>query len=203
MNTAHIRQLLAQIAQLESELQTALQQQESKMFFQVKGKRIEFELSVKTAHRKLKMGLVRWLVVDRPLNLLTGPIIYSMVFPLMLTDLCVSFYQASCFPIYGIQKVRRADYMVMDRHNLEYLNLFQKFHCNYCAYAVGLVAYVAEIISRTEQYFCPIKHARKVIGTHQRYRHFLEFGDGENYDAKLEQFRQELADKKSKTDKTV
>jgi len=196
MNTPHIRQLIAQIAQLEAELQTALHNQESKMFFQIKGRRVEFEQSVRSAHRRLKMGFVRWLVVDRPINLITGPIIYSMLLPLIMTDLCVSFYQASCFPIYGIRKVARSDYIVMDRQNLEFLNFFQKLHCNYCAYGSGLIAYVGEIIARTEQYFCPIKHARKIIGTHARYRNFLEFGDGEDYDAKLEQFRRELADEK-------
>lgn len=69
--------------------------------------------------------------------------------------------------------MRRADYIVLDRPQLEYLNFFEKFHCNYCSYASGLVAYVVEILARTEQYFCPIKHARRIIGTHSRYRRFL------------------------------
>jgi hypothetical protein len=112
-----------------------------------------------------------------------------MAIPLVLLDACVSFYQATCFPIYKIAKVRRDDYIVIDRQHLEYLNFFEKFHCTYCAYATGLMAYITEIIARTEQYFCPIKHARKMLGTHARYASFLEYGDAEDYAARLEKYR--------------
>lgn len=195
MKNTQVRQLLAQIAALEDELRTALQEQESAIFFQIKGKRVEFERSIKLAHRNLKIGFFRWLVTDRPQNLLTFPIIYSMVIPLLIADLCVSFYQFSCFPIYGIQKVRRSDYLVFDRQHLEYLNFFQKFHCSYCAYGAGLLAYLGEIVARTEQYFCPIKHARKLLGTHARYANFLDFGNAEEYARRLEKFRLDLKNK--------
>ena len=185
----NISRLLAQMTALEDELTTALQQQETKMFFQIKGKRIEFEQTVKQAHHRLKKGFFHWLVTYRPQNLITGPIIYGMIVPLLFFDLCITLYQATCFPIYQIAKVRRGDYIVIDRQNLEYLNFIEKFHCTYCAYGTGLVAYISEIIARTEQYFCPIKHARKVLGTHPRYARFLEFGDARDYEAKLEQYR--------------
>jgi hypothetical protein len=47
----------------------------------------------------------------------------------------------------------------------------------------------AEIVERTEQYFCPIKHARKILGTHARYARFLDYGEAADYEAKLEAFR--------------
>lgn len=191
----NIRRLLAQMTVLEDELASALHQQEAKVFFHIKGKRVEFEQSVKQAHRRLKTGFFRWLVTYRPQNLITGPIIYGMVIPLLFFDLCITFYQASCFPIYRIAKVRRSDYIVIDRQNLEYLNFIEKFHCTYCAYSTGLIAYISEIIARTEQYFCPIKHARTMLGTHARYAHFLEYGDAEDYEAKLEQYRTSLGKK--------
>jgi len=97
--------------------------------------------------------------------------------------------QALCFPVYRIVKVRRADYIVLDRHQLGYLNLFEKIHCNYCGYASGLVAYVYEILARTEQYFCPIKHARRILGIHSRYRRFLDYGEAADYAARVEAFR--------------
>jgi hypothetical protein len=183
-----IRDLLHEIGALEDELRTALHERQSRVHFTLHGKRIEFERGVRHAHRKLKRGVVRWLA-DRPQNLLTGPVIYGMALPLAVLDLCITFYQASCFPIYGIDKVRRADYIAFDRHHLGYLNVFERFHCEYCAYATGLVAYATEIIGRTEQYFCPIKHARKVLGTHGRYERFLEYGDATEYHARLEAFR--------------
>ncbi|MEQ1601351.1 MAG: hypothetical protein HOP04_01590 [Methylophilaceae bacterium] len=188
-----IQQLLTQMATLEDDLRTAIQEQESSVFFQIKGKRVEFENSIKQAHRKLKKGFFRWLVTNRPQNLITGPIIYGMIIPLITLDFFVSLYQASCFPIYKITKVRRADYIVFDRQHLEYLNFIEKFHCTYCAYGNGLIAYMCEIIARTEQYFCPIKHARKILGTHKRYAQFLDYGEAENYQAKLEEFRVELS----------
>lgn len=191
-----IAKILAQMAALESDLRTAVQEQESKMFFQIKGKRVEFESSVKAAHRKLKKNFFRWLVTNRPQNLITGPIIYGMIFPLVMLDLCVSFYQWACFPIYGVTKVRRADYIVFDRHHLGYLNFIEKFHCTYCEYGNGLMSYMAEILARTEQYFCPIKHAHKILGTHTRYNRFLDYGDAADYEAKLEEFRLALGKEK-------
>jgi hypothetical protein len=136
-------------------------------------------------------GFFRWLIAYRPLNLLTGPIIYSMIVPLAILDLCV-IYQAICFPIYR-RKVRRGDYIVFDRQQLEYLNFIEKFHCTYCAYGAGLIAYVGEIVARTEQYFCPIKHARKILGTHRHYASFLDYGDADDFETKLEKFRVALA----------
>ena len=111
--------LVAQMAALEADLKEAVHEQESRVFFQIKGKRVEFEGSIRETHRKLKRSLWRWIVTDRPQNFLTGPIIYSLIVPLAVLDLCVTFYQASCFPIYKIAKVRRADYIALDRQHLE------------------------------------------------------------------------------------
>jgi hypothetical protein len=184
-----INQLLNQMAELEAELHTAVHDQESRMFFQIRGKRVEFERSVEQAHRKLKKNFFHWLVTDRPQNLITGPLIYGMVLPLVMLDLCVTFYQWACFPIYGITKVRRGDYIVFDRQHLDYLNFIEKFHCTYCAYGAGLMGYMNEILARTEQYFCPIKHAHRILGTHARYNRFLDYGDAADYEARLEEFR--------------
>jgi hypothetical protein len=188
-----IQQLLDQITALEDDLRTALSEQQTSVFFHMKGKRVEFEQSIKATHRKLKRNFFRWLITDRPQNLITGPIIYSMIIPLLITDLFVSFYQFTCFPIYGIKKVRRADYIIFDRQQLNYLNFIEKFHCTYCAYGSGMVAYISEIIARTEQYFCPIKHARKILGTHARYTRFLDYGDAKDYEARLEEYRRALS----------
>jgi hypothetical protein len=44
-------------------------------------------------------------------------------------------------------------------------------------------------VAQAEQYFCPIRHVRKTLGTHSRYMRFLEYGAAENYEAKLEEYR--------------
>ncbi len=187
-----VQELLMEITALEDELRTALSEQQTSIFFQIKGKRVEFEDSIKKAHKRLKTNFFRWLVTNRPQNLITGPIIYSMIFPLFITDVFVTFFQFTCFPIYGIKKVHRDDYIMFDRQHLNYLNFIEKFHCTYCAYGNGMIAYVSEVIARTEQYFCPIKHAHKILGTHGRYNDFIDFGDAEGYEAKLEKYRQAL-----------
>jgi hypothetical protein len=187
-----IRGLLARMAELEGELQAALHEQETRALYQIKGKRVEFEQSIREAHYRLKRNFFLWLVTDRPQNLLTGPIIYGMGIPLAFMDLCVTLYQALCFPIYRVARVDRRDYFVFDRQQLEYLNFIEKFHCTYCAYATGLIAYMSEIIARTEEYFCPIKHARKVLASHSRYARFLDYGEAAGYQAKLEGFRTAL-----------
>lgn len=191
-----IQQLLNQITVLEDELRTTLAEQQSNVFFQIKGKRIEFNQSIKETHLRLKKNFFHWLVTNRPQNLITGPIIYSMIIPLAITDLFITFYQLTCFPIYGIKKVRRADYIIFDRQHLSYLNFIEKFHCTYCAYGSGMIAYISDIVARTEQYFCPIKHARKILGTHARYARFLDFGAAEDYEAKLEEYRITLSKEK-------
>jgi hypothetical protein len=67
--------------------------------------------------------------------------------------------------------------------------MLEKLNCAYCSYANGLIAYVREIAGRTEQYWCPIKHARRVIGAHPRYALFEDYGDAEGYRKWLEQFQ--------------
>jgi hypothetical protein len=189
-----LRQLLARMSELEDELADELHAQQGRMFFEIKGKRVEFDAAIRRQHGRLKSGLFHWMVTYRPQNLITGPVIYAMIVPLLLIDLCITGYQASCFPIYRIAKVRRSNYIVFDRQHLAYLNVIERFHCTYCAYGAGLLAYCSEIVARTEQYFCPIKHARKMLGNHARYAHFLEYGDAQDYEAKLEQYRVALGE---------
>jgi hypothetical protein len=81
----------------------------------------------------------------------------------------------------------------MDHQHLAYLNLIEKIDCMYCSYAVGMLGYAREITARTEQYFCPIKHARKILSVHSRYRQFLDYGDADNFHDKVEELRTGLA----------
>lgn len=188
-----VSQILDQISALENELHTVIEQQEGRLRYQIEGKCVTFEHAIKEAHLKVKMGVFHWLTTVRPQNFLTMPIIYGMAVPLLLFDLVVTFYQAACFPIYRIAKVSRANYIVMDHRHLAYLNIIEKVHCMYCSYAVGLLGYAQEITARTEQYFCPIKHARKVFNANSRYKKFLNYGDAENLHDKVEEFRVALA----------
>lgn len=125
-------------------------------------------------------------------NLLTTPFIYSLGLPLVLLDAWVSLYQWICFPVYGIDRVRRSRYFALDRHRLGYLTAVEKANCLYCSYATGVLAYVREVAARTEQYWCPIKHARRVVAPHGRYADFAEYGDAHGYHHSLARMRQAL-----------
>jgi hypothetical protein len=109
-------------------------------------------------------------------------------------DMVGSFYQAICFPIYGIPKVRRSDYIALDRHRLAYLNAIEKLNCDYCGYANGVLAYFSEIAARTEQYWCPIKHALRIKSVHGRYKNFFDYGDAEGYRKRIEEVRRSFKD---------
>ena len=82
--------------------------------------------------------------------------------------------------------------MVIDRHHLAYLNAIEKLNCVYCGYANGVFAYVREIAGRTEQYWCPIRHAKRVRSPHAHYRTFVDYGDAEGYQCRLPVLRNQL-----------
>jgi len=144
-------------------------------------------------HVNNQIGLIALIKRSRPLNLITGPIIYMMILPIFLLDLFVSFYQWTCFPVYGIPKISRKDHIIFDRQELSYLDWISKFHCTYCAYGVGVVAYVGQVIDTTEKYFCPIKHHSKKALLKDSKADYLPFDEPEgfDFDSYLEISRQE------------
>lgn len=86
--------------------------------------------------------------------------------------------------------MKRSDCFVYDHHLLPYLNWIERMNCLYCSYGNGLIAYAREIIGRTQQFWCPIKHARRVADAHPRYVSFFDYGDTERYRAELGRLRQ-------------
>ena len=184
-----ISELIESIRELEDELEIELAKRREELRFKIIGRKVRFEQEILEQHRALKTRLSRYIVEARPLVVLTAPFIYVLIIPFLMLDLLVSLYQFVCFPVYGIPKVRRQDHMIFDRHRLGYLNIIEKFNCFYCAYGNGLISYVREIAARTEQYWCPIKHAQRVAGAHSHYSHFLDYGDAESYHDKLDEVR--------------
>jgi len=186
-----IRQLAGSIRALERRLEVMLAKRRVELNYEVHDGIVHFEHVVIAKHRLLKARLLSYIFGARPAMILTAPAIYALIIPVLLLDLFVAIYQTVCFPVYGIPRVRRVDYMAFDREQLGYLNIIEKLNCAYCAYANGVFAYVREVGSRTEQYWCPIKHARRVLGAHARYGSFVDYGDGDAYRHELEQLRAE------------
>lgn len=182
-------QLTAQIEALESQVEAEISVQRANLRYGLEKGRIVFDEEIVRRHKELRIGLLAYLGQAGPLVILTAPVIYSGIVPLLLLDLFLIIYQAACFPVYGLDKVSRRDHMIFDRHHLGYLNALQKLNCAYCSYANGLISYAREIAGRTEQYWCPIKHARHVVGAHAKYRDFSEYGDAEAFEARLAELR--------------
>jgi hypothetical protein len=189
-----LEQIIAEIRQLEQELYLELQKKQAEYSYVIKGKKIQFEEETRRYHKTLAIKLHTYLATSSIPSLLTAPIIWSCLAPALLLDLFVSVYHAVCFRVYGIPLVKRSDYIVVDRHSLQYLNLIEKLNCVYCGYFNGLIGYVQEIAARTEQYWCPIKHARKMLVIHSRYHKFIEYGNSEYYQQRLEELRKNFDD---------
>ena len=189
---SRIDDLRHHIGLLERELENELHEARERWRYRIDAGRVRFEREAHLAHARLKQRVPRFLRESSPLNALTTPVIFSLIVPIVLLDLWVSAYQRVCFPIYGIARVQRSAYIVIDRHHLAYLNAIEKANCVFCGYANGVFAYVREIAGRTEQYWCPIRHAKRPRSTHPHYREFVEFGDAEGYKNRLPLLRANL-----------
>lgn len=186
-----IKDILSQMQHLEAEFHREVkdcegrfQQQldfiwgaSKKLGFDIDGKQTEY------ASYSLIMLIIR--------HTLSIPFIYGMIIPLALLDLSVSIYQSICFRLYGIPRVKRSEHMVIDRQYLFNLGPVDRFNCIYCGYGNGVISYAREIVSKTEQYWCPIKHAKNILNSSERYNAFLEYGDTEEFHKKRKQYREE------------
>lgn len=191
--------LSARIKSLEKELQMAMEDNARAFQYHWRNGKASFAKEVLDEQRKFKQWLPSYIRHSRFLAFVTSPAIYIGIVPFCLLDLFMAFYQGICFPVYGIPKVRRADYIVFDRGSLKYLNLLERLNCTYCSYTNGLFAWVTEVAARTEQHWCPIKHARRLRAPHSRYSHFFAYGDAQQYCRQIETVRSDFVDLRSLT----
>lgn len=191
---SNVQELLVKIKRLEQELVVELQKKEKEYFYEVLDKKVRFQKEVKEQNRRFVKAIHRYLGDASLRNILTIPVVWACLVPALFMDLVVSIFQMICFPVYSIPKVKRHEYIIIDRQYLSYLNLIEKINCCYCGYFGGLIGYVQEIAARTEQYWCPIKHAHRIKMTHSRYKNFLDYGDGERFRAENHELRTNFDD---------
>ncbi|OYW29653.1 MAG: hypothetical protein B7Z47_04540 [Chthoniobacter sp. 12-60-6] len=189
-----LESLLEHMHSLEKEILRELQKKELEFFYEVRQGRVRFTEDARARHKLLVKRFSSYIRDSRFWIIVTGPVIWACIIPIVILDLFVMMYQAVCFPIYGIPKVKRGDYIRLDRRHLAYLNWAEKLNCEYCGYANGVLACATEIAARTEQYWCPIKHALRMKSMHSRYRHFFEYGDAELYRKQIETVRRSFED---------
>ena len=146
--STRMEDLLARMRELQDELEDEIADKRAAFQYKLENGRIVWEEEARRRHRALRVRWLRFLAYTRPMVLITAPFIYALIVPFVLLDLFVLVYQAACFPVYGIPKVPRRDFIRMDRHHLAYLNGVQKLNCIYCGYCNGVIAWVREVASR-------------------------------------------------------
>ena len=184
--------LVHRLVSLEDELERKLEAQRTDLHYRLEKKRAVFEEEVIRQHKLIKTGLLTFLRHSPFATLVVAPAVYGLIVPIVILDLGVTVFQLICFTAWGMARIERSDYVIVDRHRLAYLNGIQKLNCLYCGYANGVIAYAREAASRSEQFWCPIKHALRVRTPHRRYRSFLDYGDGEGFRAQLDRLRDEV-----------
>ena len=190
---SRIDDLLERITQLEREVEIELDRARAEWRYRIEAGRVRFEREVRLAHDRLRQSIPAFIRDSSPLNLLTAPIIYSLIAPIALLDLWITLYQALCFPLYGIARVRRSTYIVIDRHHLAYLNAIEKVNCVLlwvCERRVRLRPRSGR--TRPSRYWCPIRHAKRIRAPHTHYREFVDYGDTKGYHRELPVLRVKL-----------
>lgn len=191
MNT-DISKLLEDMRGIQEQLEQFFDETRERFRCTLEDGRVRFSREVRQLQQHYRTSSFRYLLEADWRSIVTAPLIYSMIVPLLVIDLCFTLYQHICFRAYGMPRVPRRDFLVNDRHKLAYLNVIEKVNCTYCGYGNGMVAYAREIISQTEQYWCPIHHANRVVDAHRRYPQFFAFGDAQGYQQGLKNKRQSL-----------
>lgn len=196
MPQTHYEEILSKIHNLQNQLEQELDQlvsdKREQFRYELKKGRVIFDKEIHELHKHHRLAIWPYLKQSKLAYILTSPIIYAVFFPLVLLDISVFIYQKICFRVYGIPMVLRKDYIIIDRQYLSYLNGIEKFNCIYCGYGNGLIEYTREVFARTEKFWCPVKHARRSLSSHQYVNNFADYGDVEIYREKLKALRTEL-----------
>ena len=185
-----IQEILDEIEEMKAKLVEEVAAHEKHISYEINNGYVQFEKNVLDKQRENMKNLLAYFRDIPLLHLLSSPVIYAMVIPAVIFDVILFMYQQIIFRIYKFKFVKRSDYILFDRQYLGYLNPIEKLNCMYCSYFNGLMHYAAAIASRTELYFCPIKHAKKVMYEHAYYQVFLTYGDEETFQEKLKALRE-------------
>lgn len=185
-----IRKIVEEIEAMKLKLADEIVQQESHISYEIQNGYVKFEKEVLKKQKENMKNLLSWFSEVPFLHFLGAPVIYGMVIPVVFFDIALFVYQQIVFRIFKFKFIKRSDYILFDHQYLGYLNFFEKVNCLYCSYVNGLMLYASAIAGRTELYFCPIKHAKKVVREHSFYEKFLSYGDEKEYQKKLKELRE-------------
>jgi hypothetical protein len=180
-----IKDILAKIESLDTDLREEYIRLSEKYGFSLEKRKVIFVEEIRKHNKAMK--LPKWKFPLSMMNIrqiIAIPFILGMIIPAIFLDICITIYHAVAFPLYGIPRVKRYEYIIFDRRFLDYLNIIQKVQCLYCSYVNGLFAYAVEIAARTERYWCPLKAAHKPKFSHGWYKDFADYGNPEEWKEK-------------------
>ena len=128
-------------------------------------------VAIITHGRSKYPGIVRRLV--------GAPLVWLMIVPVIISDIFLEIYHQIAFPIFGIRKVKRSQYIkIWDREKLPYLTWYEKIGCMYCGYVNGWLHYASVVAGRTQNYFCAIAHLESRGFVPSEYeKSFAKYGD--------------------------
>ena len=187
-----IKEIIDEIEAMKVKLGEEIALQEDHISYEIKNGYVQFEKDVLGKQKENMKNLFAWFAEIPFSHLLTSPIIYGMIIPAIFLDVILFLYQQIIFRIFRFEFLKRGDYIIFDHQYLGYLNAIEKLHCMYCSYFNGLMQYASAIASRTELYFCPIKHAKKIAYHHDYYNEFFSYGDEDKYQVKLKELRKKF-----------
>jgi hypothetical protein len=180
-----INDILERIESLNNDLREEYGRLSEKYGFSLSEKRVIFIDEIRKRNKSMKLPKWRFpLSMMNIRQIIAIPFILGMIVPAIFLDICITIYHAVAFPLYGIPRVKRYEYIIFDRRFLDYLNIIQKVQCLYCSYVNGLFAYAVEIAARTERYWCPLKAAHKPKFSHGWYKDFADYGNPEEWKEK-------------------
>jgi len=184
-----IREIVEEIEAMKVKLGEEIADHESHISYEIQNGYVKFEKDVLDKQKENIKNLLAFFREVPPVQFLTAPIMYGMVIPAVVLDVIIFIYQQVVFRIFKFKFLKRSDYIVFDHHYLGYLNSVEKLNCVYCSYINGLMQYASAIAARTEFYFCPIKHAKKIAYQNDYYHEYLMYGDEVDYQKKLKELR--------------
>lgn len=174
-----INKILDDIEKKKQELILEYWKLMKKYGFQIRKWRVIFTPEKIKENKKQKKSIWKSIFNVRIRELLSIPFIYVMIIPAIILDIMLFMYQQTAFRLYKIPLVKRSEYIIFDRNQLDYLNFIQKINCNYCSYFNWLMAFAVEVAWRTERYWCPIKNSRKLNYSHKWHKQFSDYWDPE------------------------
>jgi hypothetical protein len=121
-------------------------------------------------------------------HLLSAFFIYPLILPIFLLDFALEIYHRIGFRLYRIPRIKRGQYIQIDRHKLEYLTFFQKINCFYCGYTNGVIHYWSKIAAESERYWCGIQHQKNPnFIPPEHHRDFIEYNNKKDYRDKYQE----------------